>query len=300
LIPVRIEKEPWVAHGATGRELERFSLTRIAGSARAELARAFGAAPGRVVVRAQTWQNVVAMGIFDRMGRVISSNFNSLLDKATDPGKSVELLIDKMEDELRAARREIVRAVASEKQLKEKVDSLDAEAKKWEARAELALRQNDEALAREALGQKQRVVAERDRAEALRGEQHGAALDMKAELSRMERKLQEFKLRKSTIVAQTQIAQAGGGAEALGRTGGAAGPFDEFRRMEDQIEGVEAAVQAQRELDGVLGQRGPTGMTPAELEAKFRALEAGNEGAKASADVESELSALKQKIRVQG
>jgi phage shock protein A len=239
------------------------------------------------------------MGIFDRMGRVISSNFNALLDNLDDPSKSVDLLLEKMQEQLRAARQEIVRAVASEKQLKEKVDTLDAEAKKWEARAELALKKDDETLAREALAQKQRVVSERDSAEALRGEQRGAALEMRSELARMEQKLKDFTLRKSTIAAQAQIARAGSGPEALGRTGAAgASPFDELRRMEDQIEGVEASVQAQRELDQALGTRGPSGLSTAELEAKFRVLESGGGDAQGSPDVEAELKVLKQRLRV--
>ena len=36
------------------------------------------------------------MGIFDRMGKVISSNFNALLDKAEDPRKSIDLTLDEM------------------------------------------------------------------------------------------------------------------------------------------------------------------------------------------------------------
>jgi phage shock protein A len=238
------------------------------------------------------------MGIFDRMGRVISSNFNALLDNFDDPGKSVDLLLDKMQEQLRAARQEIVRAVAAEKQLKEKVDTLDAEAAKWAGRAELALKKDDEALAREALTQKQRVVGERDRAEALRAEQRGAALEMRSELTRMEQKHKEFSLRKSTIAAQAQIARAGSGPEALGRTGGAQNPFDDLRRMEDQIEGVEASVQAQRELDQALGTRGPSGLSTAEVEAKFRALESGASEGQAAPDVEAELKVLKQKLRV--
>lgn len=238
------------------------------------------------------------MGIFDRMGRVISSNFNGLLDKMDDPHKSVEQTLRDMEEQLRAARQEIVRAVASEKQLRNKVDELDRENRKWEERAELALRRGDEGLAREALTQKQRIVGERDRAEALRGEQRGAALEMKAELERMEHKVKEISARKSTIATQIGQARAGGGPEGLGRKGAGAGPFDELRRMEDQIEGVEAAVQAQRELDAALGGKGPTGLTTAEVEAKFRALEAGAVDAQGSSDVDAELDRLKQKIRI--
>ncbi|MFZ5889724.1 MAG: PspA/IM30 family protein [Myxococcota bacterium] len=238
------------------------------------------------------------MGIFDRMGRVISSNFNALLDGLDDPRKSVDSLLQGMNEQLIAARREIVAAVASEKQLKEKVAALDVEVQKWEGRAELALKRNDEALAREALAQKLRLVAERDRAEALRAEQRAEALRMRDELSRMEAKTKELSLRKSTIAAKAQIARAGSGAEALGVTGTGPRPFDELRRMEDQIEGIEASVQAQRELETALSDRGPSGLGPAELEAKFRALETGESAPEASADVEAELRSLKQKIRI--
>ena len=77
--------------------------------------------------------------------------------------------------------------------------------------------------------------------------------------------------------------------------------FAEFRRMEDQIEAVETSVQAQRELDGVLNEPGPGGMTRDEVEAKFRALEAGvgpiAETLKNS-EVDEELQAIKKRVRV--
>lgn len=238
------------------------------------------------------------MGIFDRMGRVITSNFNALLDRAEDPKKSIDNTLSEMQEQLRAARREIVGAVAAEKQLRGKVEILDAEAKKWEARAELALRRGEEDLAREALIQKGRVVGERDRAEALRAEQRGAALEMKSELERMDQTIKGIAARKSILAAQVGQARAGGGAEALGRTGPGAGPFDELRRMEDQIEGIEASVQAQRELDEALGVRGPTGMTASELESRFRSLETQTTTSNTASDVDREIERLKQKIRI--
>ena len=66
------------------------------------------------------------MGIFDRMGKVISSNVNALLDKAEDPKKSLDLIVEEMKDQVRAARKELVDAVAAEKVLRKTVDELDA------------------------------------------------------------------------------------------------------------------------------------------------------------------------------
>ena len=243
------------------------------------------------------------MGIFDRMGRVISSNFNALLDKAEDPKKSIELTLSEMEAQIRAARQEVVRSVAAEKQLRKKVEELDQDVEKWSKRAELAVRHDDDDLAREALLQKKRATGERDRAEALRGEQRSNALEMKAELERMEQKLDELKAKKGTIAAKVAQVKAGGGVEGLGAKGPGGGAFAEFRKMEDQIEGVEAAVQAQREVDEALGGgRGPGGMSRDEVEAKFRQLEYGGGGGGAEgekkSEVDDELAALKKKIRI--
>jgi phage shock protein A len=112
----------------------------------------------------------------------------------------------------------------------------------------------------------------------------------------------EVEARKGTLAAKIGQAKAGGGAESLGARGGPSA-FDEFRRMEDQIEAVETTVQAQRELDEVMGgSRGPGGMTREEVESKFRALESGQApapGAPARPDVEDELKALKKRVRVE-
>ncbi|AKT36862.1 PspA/IM30 family protein [Chondromyces crocatus] len=241
------------------------------------------------------------MGIFDRMGKVISSNVNALLDKAEDPKKSLDLIVEEMKDQIRAAEKELVDAVAAEKVLRRKVEELDVEAEKWERRAELALKADDEKLAREALVQKKRVVGERDRAEAMRAEQRSTVLNMKSELDRMKGKQQELEARKGTLAAQLRQAKAGGGTESLGAKPGG-GAFAEFRRMEDQIEGQVAQVAAAREVDDVLKSGG---LSSAELEARFAQLE-GRGGASESEDkpggaaIDDELAALKKKIRIGG
>jgi phage shock protein A len=206
-----------------------------------------------------------------------------------------------MEDQLRAARREVVRSVAAEKQLRNKIEEIDAEVARWEKRAELAVRHDDDELAREALKQKRRLSGERERAEGLRLEQRGAALEMKAEVERMEQKLQEIQSKKGILVARAEQAKAGGGVEGLGARGVGGSAFAEFRRMEEQIEGVETTFEAQKEIDEALGGRGPGGLTADEVEAKFRRLEAegrSGEGAAASDEVDDELQALKKRIRV--
>ncbi|HSQ62947.1 MAG TPA: PspA/IM30 family protein [Polyangiaceae bacterium] len=235
------------------------------------------------------------MGIFDRMGKVISSNFNALLDKAEDDKKLLELNVDEMASQLKAARQEVISAVAAEKQLKKKVDDLNGEAEKWDKRAELALKSGDEALAREALKQKRRVVGEADAAERSRQEARNQALEMKDELDRMEKKLEDVKMRKNTIAARAQQAKAGGGAEGLGARGGSSA-FDNFRKLEEKIEGREAESAAMAEVEDALGTK-----EKQDLEAKFRDLErgmGGKPGASGESAIDEDLAALKKRIRV--
>ena len=239
------------------------------------------------------------MGIFERMGRVASANFNALLDRADSPEKSLDLTLHEMREQLRAARREVVRSVAAEKQLASKVGDLAREITRWEERAELAVRSEKDDLARAALGQKRRMVAERDRTEALRIQQLQEALEMKAELERMERKMEEFSARQGTLAALARQATTG-----LNRSSDApdASPLSAWHDVERRLDDIDVVFEAQREVDEALaGRRGPGGLTRAEVEDQFAALEGKRPSQAPEAalpELENELAALKKKYRV--
>jgi phage shock protein A len=236
------------------------------------------------------------MGIFDRMGRVISSNINSLLDKAEDPRKSLDLTIEEMESSIRSAKKEIVESLATQKILSKKVEEMDHDVEKWEKRAELALKSNDEELAREAIKHKKRVIGDRDRAEAQRGEQRGVVLTMKREMERMENKLEELKSRKGSIASEMRRAKAD--PLATGGPGGKA--FEEFRRMEQKIDEQRAGAEAMTEVDAALND----GLSETELESKFAQLEGRgysadkSPGDKGADPIDDEIQRLKKKLRI--
>jgi hypothetical protein len=72
--------------------------------------------------------------------------------------------------------------------------------------------------------------------------------------------------------------------------------------MEDRLENIDAVFEAQREVDEALAEgRGPSGLSRAEVEAQFMALEQGARagGEVAAEGVDEELLALKKKYRVQ-
>lgn len=245
------------------------------------------------------------MGVFERMGRVLSANFNALLEKAEDPSRSLDSMLVEMQEHVRGARRELIRAVAAEKQLREKLGEQAAEIQRWTARAELAVKRGDDELAKGALAQRRRLSETHTRSLALIDEQRENVLELKAAFERMQQKLAELRGRKGTIAVQAQIAeQTARGAslpEALGAKAGGQ-PFEALRDMEDRLDSVDAVFEAQREVDEVLGPtRGVSGMTPSEVESRFLELERAQPTATpAAADpLEDELTQLKKKFRVQ-
>ena len=94
------------------------------------------------------------MGIFERLGRVVKANVNDLIDKAEDPEKVLEQSIREMSEDLIKMRQAVAQAIASQKRTEQQYQKNQAEANKWQQRAQLALSKGDEGLAREALVRK--------------------------------------------------------------------------------------------------------------------------------------------------
>src|SRR6476646_10368150 len=94
------------------------------------------------------------MGIFDRVSRLLRANVNDALDNAEDPEKMLDQLIRDMTEELRGARGQVAAMIAQEKELASDKAESDRTAAEWQRRAELAVAQNKDDLAREALRRK--------------------------------------------------------------------------------------------------------------------------------------------------
>ena len=96
------------------------------------------------------------MGIFTRFRDIISSNINSMLDRAEDPEKLIKLMIREMEDTLVELKASCAGVMASMKKTRRQLDEVQTRAKYWEDRASLAVRKGRDELAREALLEKRR------------------------------------------------------------------------------------------------------------------------------------------------
>ena len=217
------------------------------------------------------------MGLFSRMGDIINSNLNAMIDKAEDPEKIARLIIQEMEDTLVEVRTDAARNIAERKDLARKADAYDAKADDWANKAELAVEKGREDLARGALSAKQQSE---NLAEVVRSEMDvldEAVAKADADLEKLQTKLDEAKAKHRALSMRAKV--AGNSIKMRGqlrddRVGDA---LARYERMERKVDELEAHVEA---FDLGSGQS---------LESQFARMEADEA-------IEGELARLKARI----
>ncbi len=91
------------------------------------------------------------MGAFSRLRYVIAANVNALIEKAEDPEKLLRALIREMEDASEEARMASAELLAEQQRLERLEGQLSDEVAQWQRRAENAVTENRDDLARAAL-----------------------------------------------------------------------------------------------------------------------------------------------------
>src|SRR5438270_13552614 len=91
------------------------------------------------------------MGLFDRLSTLLRSNINDLISRAEDPEKMLNQILVDMRSQLAKAKQQVATAIADEKRLRDQADGEYRQAQGWEKRAMLALQENCEDLAKQAL-----------------------------------------------------------------------------------------------------------------------------------------------------
>jgi phage shock protein A len=216
------------------------------------------------------------MGILGRLSTLIKSNVNDAIDGMQDPAKEIDQMVRDMEDSARQARTEVAQCMGDEKRLQKRVEALDGELKTWTDRAETAVRAGDDTLAKEAL--RRRTDKETERAETQKAAQEqGVYVDQLATaLKALEARVKDVKLRQGTLREKARAAK--GVSPLSGKTSA----FDDFDRMSNKIEAVEAEAGLADELDG-------RSAASREAERKLNALSENS-------SVDDALAALKKKL----
>jgi phage shock protein A len=219
--------------------------------------------------------------IFKRISDVITANINDLIDRVEDPERMIKQIIREMEENIHQAKEGVIDAIASEKQLQKEVEEHRRQSSEWQGKAEAALQQGKEDLARAALTRKK----EHDRILASLEPAWEAAVNtsasLKAQLRALEAKLEEAKRKKGTLVARQRAAQAHAQMERVAdRFQAGLDAHKNFTRMEDKVAEMEARTQAMAEVN----------REASSLEREFMTMQVDSE-------VEAELAALKGKLQ---
>lgn len=190
------------------------------------------------------------MGIFQRLGDLLKSNINDLIDKAEDPEKMVKQIIIDMQQELNKSTQALGKAVSSERIAKKQYDDAARTASEWENRAKTALAAGDEELAKKALANK--VKADKDAAayKEMYDTISQQTETIRTQVEVLKSKLEEAKSRQAMLIARSQMADT---QKNLAKsTGGfdSSSASEKFDRMEEKIMKKEAEAQAFAEIAG--------------------------------------------------
>jgi len=186
------------------------------------------------------------MGSFSRIRYVIAANVNSLIEKAEDPEKLLRALIREMEDASEDARMASAELLAEQQHLERLENRLAGEMAQWQRRAENAVTESRDDLARVALkartelaDQHDSVVQEQQLVRDRVTQMEQDMLTLKSKLADAKVKLKGMYAGKAprTVVAE-QKERLSPGEKKIRR---AMGRFD---RLQAQVENLEARVRS--------------------------------------------------------
>lgn len=224
------------------------------------------------------------MGLFSRLGTLIRSNINELINKAEDPEKMLNQVLVDMKAQLVEAKKQVAVAIADEKRIKKQYEQEATKAAEWERKAMLAVKAGDDNLARAALSRKQE---HEEVAETLKQQweaQKQSVEQLKGALRGLDNKIEEAKRKRNILVSRQKRAEAQRTINETLSNINSTSAFDTFERMSDRVTQIEAEAEATAEIGGALPE--------ATLESQFKALEA-------SSGVDDDLAALKSKMALQ-
>jgi phage shock protein A len=183
------------------------------------------------------------MGIFTRFSDIISSNINSMLDKAEDPEKMIKLMIHEMEDTLIELKSSCAGVIAGRKKVERKLEEIRGRRDLWAERAALAVAKGRDNLAREALIEKRRFAVIAEALESELGEYAGLVAQYQEDITELESKLNNAKEKKRVLVERHKRASGKKRAQEDIRRSNSSDTMARFDKLESRIEQMEAEAE---------------------------------------------------------
>src|SRR5262245_25465533 len=210
--------------------------------------------------------------------------WNALRDGMGGSGNSdaqLAAFVSELNREVEGLHRAVAGAIADEKRLKMQIEDHLARAGEWESRAMLALQENREDLAREALLRKEECEAQSLALQQSWDTQREATEKLKASLQTARLRVSDAKTKYTLLLAQYHSAATKRKLQQTLSASNQGSPMQLMERLSERIR----LIEAQTEADLALGGADPT----SDLDAAFVALERRAKGDEA-------LRALKERL----
>ena len=188
------------------------------------------------------------MALLERVSTLIRANLNDLVDKAEDPEKMIKQVILDMENQLLQVKTQVAISIADQHVLEKKLKESEDNDGQWMRRADMALDQHDDTLARTAV---ERAMTYRTTADSFRQQvedQKTQVENLKGALTKLQQKLVEAQAKSDMLIAQHRRSRALGKATQAGLNMGDQSKTAAFDRMKNKVQHSEAAAQATAEL----------------------------------------------------
>jgi phage shock protein A len=184
------------------------------------------------------------MGIFSRLTDIVNANLNAVLDRAEDPEKMIRQMIHEMEDTLVEVRSHAARLIADRKAIERRRTRISAAQSEWQGKAELALSKDREDLARAALVEKSRLVADLEVLDEELGHLDDGLAKYDQDIAKLEAKLREAKAKQKVIFARQATAAARLRVRRQVHDQRIDDAFVRFEQMESRLDNTEGEVEA--------------------------------------------------------
>ncbi|WDL98810.1 PspA/IM30 family protein [Alicyclobacillus sp. ALC3] len=184
------------------------------------------------------------MSLLTRFKDLVRANLNDLISKAEDPEKSLNLFIEDATEHVREFTVEVNRYEAERIMLRDRIKASQKATDEWQERAELALKQEKEDLARRALEQSQKEKTHLEEMNAELVEMDQTSVQLKEQHQLLQEKLAEAKEKRDDLIRRNRLATAQKGAADSLNGASKTDPFAKFDRMEDIVQHKEAEAKA--------------------------------------------------------
>ena len=222
------------------------------------------------------------MGILTRIFNLFRATTSDLLDKAEDPEKMIKQMISDLETQKKKAKEQMTEALALQKRLERDTEKESKDAEKWEEKAIIAVQNEKDDLAKEALTRKNEHLRRAQDFEKQLEMHRNNANSLKDSYQTLEDKIDEIKRKQGLLSVKQKQAEA---QEKIYKTieglGDTSGIMNTIERAEEKVENLQARAEAYQEISMESDKES--------LEKKFMELE------HESPDMEMELLELKKR-----